>query len=569
MPCTDTSPCWEFSGELTRASLFPQVNDYLIWLIVLSIVAALLLVCVIFLIIFLCSQRKKHEDHEDRLQALEQGAPMAAPMYQDQTYAPGEMIPDDPNKPVRQSRAGRARGDLIIEDGKVVSRRSTMISKDELDDRIASNTGATRLSGKTAADLKMHDSIYNDPYAEEEEEQVEPVDSKGAVYNDPYAEDDDGAFPSGMSAAGVAVLQDQRRIYMNHDAELLAELDAQEAAGYTNNLYDESSDGGADLVGPTPIVVTGKKKIDKKDKSKKKNDASANAVYFDPYAEEDAEANGDDDEDARYGIMKTAPLNAIGNSGSRNPRKKELEKEKQEMSAGSVYFDPYAEEEGNLDGDEDDQFYAGMKTSYLSSKQETGPSVDQSKVSDSVYFDPYAESGGSEEDEEEEKSPPATEKSGPPAKAVSVLGQEAKFTGRFGKGMKIGKAGEDTVRQADMRFATLLKSELKGVNKQPAITGPVDVQKQEGAKMSGQALAQLERDKRMLAGMDASDLKDMFEAKAQEEEPSAKGKGDKKDKRRLSKTEDKRKRRFSFGKAKEEDELEDGIMGMYNNPYAE
>merc|ERR1711991_509155 len=148
-------------------------------------------------------------------------------------------------------------------------------------------------------------------------------------------------------------------------------------------------------------------------------------------------------------------------------------------------------------------------------------------------------------------------------------GQEAKFTGRFGKGMKIGKAGEDTVRQADMRFATLLKSELKSVSKQPAITGPVDVQKQEGSKMSGEALAQLERDKRMLAGMDASDLKDMFEAKPEPEGASAKGRGEKKDKRRQSKTEDKRKKRFSFGKAKDEEMLESESMGMYNNPYAE
>jgi hypothetical protein len=76
--------------------------------------------------------------------------------------------------------------------------------------------------------------------------------------------------------------------------------------------------------------------------------------------------------------------------------------------------------------------------------------------------------------------------------------------------------------------------------------------------MSGEALAQLERDKRMLAGADPADLRSMFEPKKAEEPPVS---------TKASKAEEKRKKRFSFGKPKEEEE--NNTLGVYSNPYAE
>ena len=184
-PCSDANPCWQFSGSMTRAALFPQVQDYFIWLIILSVVCGVLLACLILTIIFLCSERKKVSNHEERLTNLEGGGVVAKP--------PGESVDEpkimgpfgdgnnyDPYPPPKQVRAsrigGRARGDLILEDGEVKSRKSKLLDQDVIQKRISSNQALLmeraginmgRLSGSNTADMRLQDTIMNDPYADD------------------------------------------------------------------------------------------------------------------------------------------------------------------------------------------------------------------------------------------------------------------------------------------------------------------------------------------------------------------------------------------------------------------
>ena len=194
--CSDASPCWQFSGELTKAALFPQVEDYFIWLIVLSIVGGVLLTVVVLLVIFLCSERKKAKqlNAAERIEALEGGPSFAAPEVDHRRAGNGvgdvegsNNDPYPPPKQIRPSRIGRqSRGDLVLVNGEVVSKRARALSASQVEVIIASKEASPvrfasnqaspfnsprihRLSGSNAADLHLQDTLMNDPYSEDEE----------------------------------------------------------------------------------------------------------------------------------------------------------------------------------------------------------------------------------------------------------------------------------------------------------------------------------------------------------------------------------------------------------------
>ena len=54
--CTDLEPCWQFQGDFTRG--FFESNDYLMWLLVLSLVLIVLACCIVWLFIVVLWQRQ-------------------------------------------------------------------------------------------------------------------------------------------------------------------------------------------------------------------------------------------------------------------------------------------------------------------------------------------------------------------------------------------------------------------------------------------------------------------------------------------------------------------------------
>ena len=401
--CTDAEPCWQFSGELTKAALFPQVTDYFIWLIVLSVVCGLLLTGLILAVIFLCSERKKSKQVKElklpeRVQALEGGRPYIAPAGDNQGLGKGggatvaggyvdenNFDPYPPPKQIRVSRAGRSRGDLVLENGEVVSKRARGMSASDLEQRIAANQAvlmeraginAGRLSGSNAADMRLQDTLTNDPYAEEVDE--------------------------GMTFLNTAPLAEEKEFFYGD-----------ESAGELN----------------APIA-------------------------FDPYAEEE-ETEADTPLGGGFEAMVRA----------------EYAKEKEEEIA------PKAK------------------------KRSVVTRMPTRNAANAMHFDPYAVD---EEDAVLEEQL---------AEVQSVAPTNPTYTGKFSKDViGIRASTQDSLRAADegkdMRYATMLKTELSKVKKKQdlVISTPVVAEKND-ERMTSAAKDQLERDKRtLLAGLTANDI---------------------------------------------------------------
>lgn len=454
--CTDADPCWQFSGELTKASLFPQVHDYFIWLIVLSVLAGLLLTCVILLIIFFISERKKNQRRDEEVEQLKKNG-----VQGDSSYPPNVVLSsgndgiyNDPyvaEKPSRMSRVGgRARADLVLQDGEVVSRRAAGGDKKEIEKRIAANQAllmeragidVNRLSGTNRADLKLQDTLMNDPYADEEE--------------------DDGGLK-----LNLAPLEPESGL----------------------RLHQEEGQSGP-LAAPTS---------------------------FDPYEEEDAqEVNEFQDAFERQVMAEYGGKPKLPSSASVVPAKKDKGSKRGKKSQDTV---------GKAGGG-----------------------------GGALHFDPYAAEAAE-----------GTEDEGVP---------QPKYTNRFGRAsVGIQPAGMETLRAADdPRFSTMLKSEIGRVQKkrEPEISGVVSVQKGIGGspmmggggpRMTGAALAQLEMDKRMLAGLTAADIEPAA-APAAATPAASRGKTRAK---RTGKGKDE-----EDGQGEDEDGVGAGATAIYNDPYAE
>ena len=398
--CTDAEPCWQFSGELTKAALFPQVADYFIWLITLSIIGGVLLTMVILLATFLCSERKNFKEytelnHENRVQALEGGRPFVASEIQrrhsvgkrvggDVTVAGGSVDGNnfDPYPPPKQIRAARSsRRDLVLVNGEVVSTRARKMSASDVEQRIAANQALLmersrinlgRLTGNNTADLRLQDTLSNDPYAEEANDE--------------------------MMHFKTAPLAEEKEFFYGDE-------------------------GAGELNAP---------------------------IAFDPYGEEE-------ETDAK-------------------------------ASAGG--------------------FEAMVRADHAKEKEEIAPKERRRSVAiqkptnaaNAMHFDPYAED---EEDAALEDQP---------AQRLSSARTNPSYTGRFSKNvMGIRESSHGSLRVADegkdMRFSTMLKSELSKVKKADlAISSPI-VTEAKDQRMTSAAKDQLERDKRtLLAGLTADDI---------------------------------------------------------------
>ena len=177
--CSDESPCWQFSSELTKSALFPQVADYFIWLIALSVICGILVAFVVMSQIILWSERKKSKEerkklksHEDRIEALEGGRSLVASEVEhlraDNVVGYVDYNPYPPPTQTQASRPGRSRGDLVLQKGEMVSERARALSVNDAEHRIEPRTN--RLSGSNAADLHLQETLTNDPFVEEVDE---------------------------------------------------------------------------------------------------------------------------------------------------------------------------------------------------------------------------------------------------------------------------------------------------------------------------------------------------------------------------------------------------------------
>ena len=188
--CTDLEPCWQFQGDFTRG--FFESNDYLMWLLVLSLVLIVLACCIVWLFIVVLWQRHRERTSREQLVQLRTlfqnymdtgarsggiGEPGAVGPPDLSAYGykgsggGGYALPGEESEPTLPgprpqlvaSRAGRQRRDLkVAEDGSVV--RTTTDDMQSVEARIASNSGwggNNRMSGNNAADMAMQASVGN------------------------------------------------------------------------------------------------------------------------------------------------------------------------------------------------------------------------------------------------------------------------------------------------------------------------------------------------------------------------------------------------------------------------
>ena len=184
--CTDLEPCWQFQGDMKRG--FYDFNDYLMWLLVISLVL-LVAVCVIvwMLVMLLTNNRKTREQGDKIIEHEERFAQIQAMLGGQGIGEPGSMGPPDLSAYGYQkggsfeggggesstSFSGRTslmprrmrRQDSTLklsEDGSVV--RVGVEDADSVEARIASNSGwgeKSRLSGMNTADMAMQATVGN------------------------------------------------------------------------------------------------------------------------------------------------------------------------------------------------------------------------------------------------------------------------------------------------------------------------------------------------------------------------------------------------------------------------
>ena len=184
--CTDLEPCWQFQGDMKRG--FYDFNDYLMWLLVLSLLLLVAFCGGIWMLVILLINNRKTRENSDlimQLRALSAdsgqgvgepgmvGPPdLSAYGYQKgggSNSGGGYALPGEESSSSGPGRAnlvsgrvGRQRGNLkVAEDGSVVR---TGVDEESLEARIASNSGwgdQSRLSGMNTADMAMQATVGN------------------------------------------------------------------------------------------------------------------------------------------------------------------------------------------------------------------------------------------------------------------------------------------------------------------------------------------------------------------------------------------------------------------------